>query len=134
MSTTDPTTSRTGEAAGPVVALALRRAGARPVPAWRGRLVLTRVAAGGVALEQLAHAELRPRSGGEDFQRGPARPPRSLKKQWQSVGVGAWQRAGPLLWAGGRLVFVPGLGIDARAVAPAGVPQVHIAWEPESRA
>jgi tRNA(Ile)-lysidine synthase len=93
--------------------------------------VLTGVAEGGVALAGLAQAELRPRSGGEDFQCGPARPPRSLKKQWQAAGVPAWSRDGPLLWAGGRLVYVPGLGVDARAVAAPGSPQVAIAWEPD---
>jgi tRNA(Ile)-lysidine synthase len=119
------------DAPGPVVPLSITRAGRRRIAAWRGQLVLTRVDAGGVALAALAQAELRPRSGGEDFQRGPGRPARSLKKQWQAAGVPAWSRAAPLLWAGGRLVFVPGLGVDARAVAAAGVPQVTIAWEPD---
>ena len=43
--------------------------------------------------------------------------PRSLKKQYQAAGVAAWQREGPLLYAGEQLVFVPGLGLDARVCA-----------------
>jgi tRNA(Ile)-lysidine synthase len=43
--------------------------------------------------------------------------PRSLKKQYQAAGIAAWQREGPLLYAGELLVFVPGLGLDARACA-----------------
>jgi tRNA(Ile)-lysidine synthase len=41
----------------------------------------------------------------------------------------AWQRGGPLLFsAQGQLLFVPGLGIDARAVAPPGAPQLRVSW------
>ena len=47
----------------------------------------------------------------------------------QSAGVPAWQRDGPLLYAGDALLFVPGLGIDARQWADAGVPQLHLRWE-----
>ena len=46
---------------------------------------------------------------------GPGRPPRCLRKQFQAAGVPAWARDVPLFWAGEQLVFVPGLGIDARA-------------------
>ncbi len=108
----------------------LRRAGTYAVPAWHGRLRLRRVAEGGVALAALADAELRPRQGGERFQAGVGRPPRSLKKQFQGAGLDAWQRNGPLLYAADRLVFVPGLGIDARMRAAAGEPQVALDWLP----
>jgi len=57
---------------------------------------------------------LRTRVGGEQFQRAPLSTPRSLKKQYQDAGIAAWQREGPLVYADGRLLFVPGLGIDAR--------------------
>jgi len=43
--------------------------------------------------------------------------PRSLKKAYQEAGVPAHDRTGPLVWDGGRLLFVSGLGLDARAVA-----------------
>ena len=54
---------------------------------------------------------------------------RSLKKQWQSQGIPAEGREGPLLYdATGTLLFVPGLGIDARAWAPPGAPQWTLRW------
>jgi len=95
-----------------------------------GRLQVTRVAFGGVPLAWLAHAELRPRQGAEQFQAGLGRPPRSLKKQFQAAGVAAWQRDGPLLYSGGQLVFVPGLGLDARIVGLPGQPLVTLEWLP----
>jgi tRNA(Ile)-lysidine synthase len=54
---------------------------------------------------------------------------RILKKQFQAVGVPAKGRDGPLLYdAAGALLFAPGLGIDARAWAPAGAPQWGMRW------
>jgi tRNA(Ile)-lysidine synthase len=73
---------------------------------------------------------LRQRSGGEQFQAGPARPARSLRKQFQSAGVPAWCRDGPLVFSGEKLVFVPGLGVDARCWAPPGAPQWALEWVP----
>jgi tRNA(Ile)-lysidine synthase len=95
-----------------------------------GRLEVTAVRRGGVALDLLRAAELRARGPAVQFQRAPGTPPRSLKKQFQAAGVPAWQRDAPLLYAGGRLVFVPGLGIDARAAALAGTPRVTLEWTP----
>ncbi|WP_242616933.1 tRNA lysidine(34) synthetase TilS [Rivibacter subsaxonicus] len=111
--------------------LGLHRAGRFPVPGWGGTLVATRVKQGGIATEQLAALSLRARSGGEQFQLGPQRPPRSLKKQYQALGVPEWQRDGPLLYAAdGALLMVPGLGVDARAQAAPGVAQLALRWEP----
>jgi tRNA(Ile)-lysidine synthase len=114
--------------------LPIRRAGRKRAEAWRGALVATRVSDGGVALAWLAGATLRARRGGETFQLAPTRPPRSLKRQFQAAGIPAWERAAPLLWCGDTLVFVPGLGIDARARAPVGTPQVALAWLPDDAA
>jgi tRNA(Ile)-lysidine synthase len=87
------------------------------------------VEVGGVAADLLAHAQWQQRQGGERFQRAPGTPPRSLKKQFQAAGVPAWQRDAPLLFAAdGRLLFVPGLGIDARAQAAPGAPQFALSW------
>jgi tRNA(Ile)-lysidine synthase len=91
---------------------------------------VARVAEGGVPLAWLAHLQLRERSGGEQFQSGLGRPPRSLKKQFQSAGLPAWERGGPLVYSGGQLVFVPGLGLDARVIGLPGQPQVQLSWEP----
>jgi tRNA(Ile)-lysidine synthase len=90
------------------------------------------VADGGLPLAALAQAELRPRAGAERFQRTAGSTARSLKKQYQAAGVAAWQRNAPLLYCEGRLAYVPGLGIDARALAPAGVSQVSVQWRPAS--
>jgi len=102
-------------------------------PAWNGELVFTPACSGGVANEALHQARLAPRQGGEQFQSAAGRPPRSLKKQFQAAAIPAWERDGPLLYAGDRLLFVPGLGIDARAIAAAGEPQMSISWRPAAK-
>lgn len=111
--------------------LALRRGGRYRLPGWGGVLVAERVRAGGVPAAQLAALSLLPRRGGEQFQGEAGRPARSLKKQYQAVAVPAWARGGPLLYGqDGRLLFVPGLGVDARALAAPGEPQLALRWEP----
>ena len=110
--------------------LSIHRAGNYKLPGWRGCLIATRVAQDGVALAWLGHVELHARQGAEKFQSGLLRPPRSLKKQFQAAGVAAWHRDGPLLFSGGQLVFVPGLGLDARVIALPGQPQVLLRWQP----
>jgi len=109
--------------------LQILRAGRHPLPGWGGSLQLTRVKEGGVPLAWLAQLDLRPRTGGEQFQAGFGRPPRSLKKQFQAAGVPAWMRDGPLVYAGGQLDFVPGLGLDARVIGLPGQPQVVMHWQ-----
>jgi tRNA(Ile)-lysidine synthase len=109
--------------------LSIRRAGVYKLPGWTGELRVQRTAQGGVPLAWLGQMELRERSGGEQFQAGIGRPPRSLKKQYQAAGLAAWQRDGPLLYSGGQLVFVPGLGIDARVLALPGQAQVALQWQ-----
>lgn len=101
-----------------------------PVPSWGGHFEV-RDAPEGLPAAQLRHAILCPRSGGEQFQRAPRSLPRSLKKQYQAAGVPQADRHGPLLWADGQLCFVPGLGIDARAVRQAalhGQPCRQLTW------
>ena len=110
--------------------LQLRRAGTYRLPAWGGALRVTRVKEGGVPLAWLAQLELRERAGGEQFQAGLGRPPRSLKKQFQAANLAAWERSGPLVFSGGQLVFVPGLGLDTRVIGLPGQAQVALSWEP----
>ena len=110
--------------------LSVMRAGRNALPGWGGVLKVQRVKEGGVPLAWLAHLSLQARVGGERFQAGLGRPPRSLKKQYQAAGLPAWQRAGPLVYAGGQLVFVPGLGLDARVIGLPGQPQVTMDWQP----
>lgn len=109
--------------------LCLRRAGRYALPGWGGVLVAQRVREGGVALDRLAQLGLAPRRGGERFQSAPGRPARSLKKQFQTAALPAWARGGPLVLDGSALVFVPGLGIDARVLAAPGEPQLALHWE-----
>jgi tRNA(Ile)-lysidine synthase len=71
------------------------------------------------------------RTGGEQFLLAPRATARSLKKQFQALACPAWARGGPLVSTGaGRLLFVPGLGMDARAWAPAGRKQLRLEWLP----
>lgn len=97
---------------------------------WRGRLRVELAQDGGVPAAALDQAQLRERSGGEQFQRHALGPARSLKKQFQDAGVPAWERDLPLLWARGDLVFVPGLGLDARVLGWEGAPRLRLQWLP----
>ena len=108
--------------------LSVTRAGHYALPGWAGHLHVERTSGEGVPLAWLAHLELRPRAGAEQFQSGLGRPPRSLKKQFQGAGVPEWGRAGPLLYSGGQLVYVPGLGLDARVLGLPGQPLVRLRW------
>lgn len=104
------------------------RCGVHRLPGWGGRLRIRSVTNGGVMRSCLAELRLVPRSGSEQFQSAPSRPARSLKKCFQASAVPAWARAGPLVYAGERLLYVPGLGVDARSLAPAGHAQVAFEW------
>jgi tRNA(Ile)-lysidine synthase len=108
--------------------LSVRRAGTYALPGWSGSLEVKRVREYGVPLAWLAHLELRRRVGAEQFQAGLDRPPRSLKKQYQAAGVAMWDRNGPLIFSGDQLIFVPGLGLDARVIGLVGQPLVSLQW------
>ncbi len=108
--------------------ISIRRAGAVHLPGWGGTLRVRRVASGGVPLPWLAHAELRERTPGAQFQAGIGRPPRSVKKQFQAAGIDEAERTGPWVYSGGQLVYVPGLGIDSRVIGLPGQPQVTLEW------
>ena len=112
----------------------LSRAGRVAVPEWHGSFDVRPVETGGIAAAQLRRCQLQPRRGGERFQRAPGTPPRSLKKQYQLAGVPAWLRDGPLLYGPEGLLFVPGLGIDARRQPAPGVPMLSLRWCPDAAA
>jgi tRNA(Ile)-lysidine synthase len=111
-------------------AIDLGRPGRFELSPWAGALCVEPVRAGGVPADALRHAELRARHGGEQFQARAGGMARSLKKQFQAHDVPAWQREVPLVYAQGQLVFVPGLGTDARALAWPGSPRVQLRWLP----
>jgi tRNA(Ile)-lysidine synthase len=119
-----------GWAGQPRAQLRVRRAGVYRLAEWGGQLRVQRVAENGVPMAWLGELALLPRTGGEQFQAGIGRPPRSLKKQFQAAAVPNWERNGPLIYSGGQLIFVPGLGLDARVLALPGQPQAMLFWEP----
>jgi len=113
-------------------AVRVSRAGSYRIDGWDGLLRVQRVRSQGAPLSQLGALTVRAREGGEQFQLATNRPPRALKKQYQSLGIAATERVGPLLYLGDQLLFVPGLGVDARAWAQPGEPQVMFTWAPGS--
>jgi tRNA(Ile)-lysidine synthase len=112
------------------ITLNLATPGLLRVPAWGGHFVCTPATEAGIAPTLLEAAQARARQGGEDFQFSANSMARSLKKQYQARGVPAWHRQGPLLYsAQGQLLFVPGLGVDGRAVAAPGHLQLQLSWQ-----
>lgn len=113
----------------PTEALDLSRPGVYRSERWAGQWVVTPAEQGGVAPAQLRQVQAHARRGGEQFLSHPKRVTRSLKKAWQSAAVPESARHGPLLYVGGQLLHVPGLGMDARQWASAGQPQLSICWQ-----
>lgn len=118
----------------PATEVGISRAGRYRLSGWGGVLQVQAVPQGGVPLALLARLQIRPRLGGEQFQRAPASTARSLKKCFQEAALPAWEREGPLLFADERLVFVPGLGVDARVWGSVGERMMSLRWLPDSNA
>jgi tRNA(Ile)-lysidine synthase len=120
--------------AGVSVPLVIDGPGQMPFPEFRGTLCLQAVESGGIARERLLGAALRRRQGGDRFQASSLQPARSLKLQFQSAGIPAWARSAPLMVSAAgtesAVLYVPGLGVDARALAPPGVAQCLPVWKP----
>jgi tRNA(Ile)-lysidine synthase len=115
--------------AGGPLSLSLPRCDRYALAGWDGALEVFPTGQGGIAPDRLADITARVRVGGEQFLLRPAGVARSLKKQYQALGVPVEARDGPLLFdAAGALLFVPGLGVDARAWAAAGAPQWGVRW------
>lgn len=86
----------------------------------------------GIDLERLCVAPvmLRLREGGERLRPDGRRPRRRVKDLFQEQGVPPWLRDRvPFLWSGRNLVWVPGLGVDHRFQAAAGMPSVEPDWQ-----
>ncbi|TDP74447.1 tRNA lysidine(34) synthetase TilS [Roseateles toxinivorans] len=118
----------------PATDMSISRAGRYRLAGWGGVLQVQAVKQGGVPLARLAQLQIRPRQGGEQFQRAPASTARSLKKCFQEAAVPAWEREGPLLFAGDQLLYVPGLGVDARVWGTGGERIMSLRWLPDSNA
>ena len=111
-------------------AIDLSQPGDYRLDGWDGSLEVRPVASDGIAVDLASRLEVRSRRPGDTFQAGSGRPPRSLKLQFQAAGLPAWKRDGPLLCRDGVPVYVAGLGIDARARAASGEPQLALDWRP----
>jgi len=99
-----------------------------------GELRFRRARGKGIALEHRP-LTVRLRSGGERLQPDPRRPRRTLKNLFQEAGVPPWERERlPMLFNGDDLVWVPGLGVDARFRAPAGAYGLVPVWREERAA
>lgn len=117
----------------PSLQLDLSRPGLYPQAGWQGAWQVERVQNEGASEDVLRSLTMRERSGGEQFQPHTKGLPRSLKKCFQDQAVPAWLRQGPLLFCGDELIFVAGLGMDARRLAEPGVPQLGLSWIPDAR-
>ena len=119
-----------GTAAPAPALLDLSCPGRWPVPGWAGAI---EVAEGpqGASPTRLQQLQVRQRAGGERFQCAPGGLPRSLKKQFQAAAVPELDRVGPLLWSAGQLLFVPGLGVDARCRAAGAATGLTLRWCPD---
>ncbi|MBS1230425.1 MAG: tRNA(Ile)-lysidine synthetase [Proteobacteria bacterium] len=81
-----------------------------------GRVVFVAARGSGIDRRLLQGGEvtLRPRLGGERLRPDAKRPRRSLRKLCQDAAIPPWERSRlPLLWVGGTLAWVGGLGVDA---------------------
>jgi tRNA(Ile)-lysidine synthase len=100
------------------------------VPGWGGRLIFTRTSDEGFDARWLGEQplELRPRTGGERFKPHPTRPSKRLKQVFQEARIPEYERSGlPLVWRDGRLIYVAGIGPDARMLVAEG-DRVRIDW------
>ena len=99
-----------------------------PIPQLGGELRFRRTRGKGIAASARP-LRVRLRAGGERLQPDSRRPRRTLKNLFQEAGVPAWERERlPLLVLGEDLVWVPGLGVDARYQAAKNAPGVLPEW------
>ncbi|MDQ6627484.1 MAG: tRNA lysidine(34) synthetase TilS [Pseudomonadota bacterium] len=115
----------------PTTRIDLHEVGVHVVPSWQGAFIVEPAVADGLPAELAAQLELRGRLPGDRFQAAPDRPARSLKLQYQAARIAPWLRGGPIVSHAGRPVYVPGLGLDARAFAAPGQPCLRISWRPD---
>jgi tRNA(Ile)-lysidine synthase len=102
-----------------------------PLPELGGELRLKPTVGRGLAAAALdaGDVEVRIRRGGERFRPDAARPRRELKTLLQESGIPPWERERlPLLYCGGRLAWVPGIGIEAGLRARPGERGIEPAW------
>jgi len=104
------------------------------VPAWGGVLRFEPTREEGFDAEWLRAEplQLRGRGGGERFKPHALRPSKTLKRLFQDAGIAEFERAAlPLVWREGRLIYVAGLGADARLIE-AGGERIRLQWHPDA--
>jgi len=104
------------------------------LPQFDGVLHMRRRRGVGISLARLVGSTVvvRPRQGGERLQPDPCRPRRSVKNLLQEQAMPPWERARlPFIFAGERLICVPGIGIDCEYQAVAGESAVVPDWRPD---
>jgi tRNA(Ile)-lysidine synthase len=106
------------------------------LPEWGGALRFEPAGGEGFDPDWLREMplEVRARGGGERFKPHPTRPSKTLKRLFQDAGIAEFQRGAlPLVWRvdarGERLIYVAGLGPDARLVDADG-PRIALRWQP----
>ena len=98
------------------------------IPALGGALHFRRARGKGIDASG-KFLSVRLRAGGERLQPDARRPRRTLKNLFQEAGVPPWERDRlPLIVCGADLVWVPGLGVDARYQAPKNARGVLPEW------
>ncbi len=104
------------------------------VPAWGGVLRFVATTEAGFERDWLRAAplHLRGRGGGERFKPHATRPSKTLKRLFQDAGIAEFERAAlPLVWRDDRLIYVAGLGADARLVDTDG-PRIRLQWQADA--
>ncbi|GAB4474667.1 MAG: tRNA lysidine(34) synthetase TilS [Burkholderiaceae bacterium] len=104
------------------------------LPEWGGALHFEPTRDAGFDADWLRSAplEVRGRGGGERFKPHPTRPSKTLKRLFQDAGVAEFERASlPLVWRGDDLIYVAGLGPDARMIDTGGE-RIRLDWRPDA--
>lgn len=111
-------------------------AGEVVLPWGEGRVLFVPTEGAGVSRLRLARAPvfLASRQGGERLRPDSRRPRRALRKLLQAAAVPPWERRGlPLLWCGGDLVWVGGVGVDTAFACLPGEEGLAVYWQSGGR-
>jgi len=103
-----------------------------PLPELGGVLRFEEADSAGISAVAVARGpvEVRLRGGGERFQPDARRPRRTLKHLLQEAAVPPWERERlPLVYCGGTLAFVPGIGVAAALQAGPRERGVVLSWQ-----